>query len=181
MPSQRSTAVLITQQLINNKHHKRKFKLPLIISFDIHSNAFAVLLWNSFWHLHRRLHGMRVFIYSLFVCTFLDVLFSFFNRHEWWIWSGFQNRFDLPPAESAHPKMVKILRHFANWERSWETASIFAHYHNFCSLWLSLACCVLLTFPFQSRSLTASSLCLCSYASCFLQVSIINFCIVNYA
>lgn len=65
MPSQRSTAVLITQQLINNKHHKRKFKLPLIISFDIHSNAFAVLLWNSFWHLHRRLHGMRVFIYSL--------------------------------------------------------------------------------------------------------------------
>lgn len=79
MPSQRSTAELITQQLINNKHHKREFKLPLIISFDIHSIAVVILLWNSFWHLHRQLHGMRVFIYSPFVCTFLDFYFPFFQ------------------------------------------------------------------------------------------------------
>lgn len=178
MPSQRSTAVLITQQLINNKHHKRKFKLPLIISFDIHSNAFVILLWNSFWHLHRRLHGMRVFIYSLFVCTFSE--FSFFFYRRWMM--------DLVRL----PKLVRSPSrreaHIRKWRKFCVTLRIasdrekqrqYLHITTISVLFgCQLACCVSLTFPFQSRSLTASSLCLCSYASCFfflLQVSTIKF------
>ena len=56
-------------------------------------HSFDILLWNSFWHLHRRLYGMRVLFTFFFlrVCTFfLHVHSPFFSpSSEWWIWPGF--------------------------------------------------------------------------------------------